>query len=250
MTVTFDDRRVDQVQVTTGTRGTVSIDNMKRTLEQGGNVLGRIANRCRRANKDRLAAVHLANSQQSSHDAPMDFNIVGTNVWDYRLNSWQNYYNHGIEIQGKSLNPPNEYFGIYKGKQIHLIETAKNTAIDADGDTWTFDKIWIKDFIYKGKIVDPKSSHGYDRDHVKFNIYQEKQELLANSFIEKYYKTSVSHEQSFAEINNIVSHEYPDTIPRHLDPELQVKMSEEATKAEKYLKEMYAKMYPGMIFDE
>jgi len=182
--------------------------------------------------------------------APLDFNIVGTNVWDARHNSWQNYYNHGIEIQGKSLNPPNEYFGIYKGKLIHLIETAKNTAIDADGNTWTFDNTWIKDFIYKGKIGDPKSSKGYDRDHVKFSAYKQEQGLVASSFIEKYYKTSVSHEQSFAEIYNIVSHEYPDTIPRHLDPELQAKMSEEMTKAEKYLQEMYAKMYPSKVFGE
>jgi len=181
--------------------------------------------------------------------APMDFNIVGTNVWDYRLNSWQNYYNHGIEIQGKSLNPPNEYFGIYKGKLIHLIETAKNTAIDADGNTWTFDNTWIKDFIYKGKIDDPKSSKGYDRDHVKFSAYKQEQELVTSSFIEKYYKTSVSHEQSFAEIDNMIFHKYS-TIPKHIHPELSAKMSEEATKAEKYLQEMYAKMYPSKVFGE
>jgi len=181
---------------------------------------------------------------------PLDFNIVGTNVWDYRLNSWQNYYNHGIEIHGKSLNPPNEYFGIYKGKLIHLIETAKNTAIDTDGNTWTFDNTWIKDFIYKGKIDDPKSSKGYGRDHVKFSAYKQEQELVASSFIEKYYKTSVSREQSFAESDNIVSHEYPDRIPKLLDPAVLAKMSEEATKAEKYLQEMYVKMYPSMVFGE
>jgi len=36
---------------------------------------------------------------------PLDFNMVATYVWDNILNSWQNYYNHGIEILGESLNP-------------------------------------------------------------------------------------------------------------------------------------------------
>jgi len=31
---------------------------------------------------------------------PLDFDIVGTNVWDFRQNAWQNFYNHGIHIEG------------------------------------------------------------------------------------------------------------------------------------------------------
>ena len=37
--------------------------------------------------------------------APLDFDIVGTDVWDRSRNAWQNYYNHGIHVDGESLNP-------------------------------------------------------------------------------------------------------------------------------------------------
>ena len=38
---------------------------------------------------------------------PLEFNMVGTYVWDHNGHSgWQNYFNHGIEIQGDSMNPP------------------------------------------------------------------------------------------------------------------------------------------------
>ncbi len=57
--------------------------------------------------------------------APLESDIVATNVWDQGRNAWQNYYNEGISIEGKSLNPPNEYVGIHKGNLIHLIETGK-----------------------------------------------------------------------------------------------------------------------------
>ena len=179
----------------------------------------------------------------------LDFDMVGTNVWDFRQNAWQNFYNHGIHIEGQSLNPPDEYVGIYKGNLIHLIETAKNTAVDTDGNTWTFDNTWIKDYISIGKIDDGITSHWYDRNHVKFNTYKQGQELVASSLFETYYKTSVSHEQSFAEIDDIKFYEYPDTIDKKFDPVLLAKMHQEDIRAQKYLEEMFAKMYPGIIYD-
>jgi len=60
--------------------------------------------------------------------APLDFNILGTNVWDFKRNAWQNYYNHGIEVVGESLNPPKEYDGINKRQIYHLTETSKTSA--------------------------------------------------------------------------------------------------------------------------
>ena len=180
--------------------------------------------------------------------APLDFNIVGTNVWDTKRNSFQNYYNHGVEIQGKSLNPPNEYFGIYKGNLIHLIETAKNTAIDADGNTWTFDNIWIKDYIYKGKIDDPITSQGYDRDHVKFNAIMQEQELVASSLFEKYYKTSVSQEPEFEEIDDI----YPTYVSQGFDrdhPDFAAYQQEQVQIALSFLKEHFPE-YASESFEE
>ena len=37
--------------------------------------------------------------------APLEFDIVGTDVWDVERNAWQNYFNHGIRVTGESLNP-------------------------------------------------------------------------------------------------------------------------------------------------
>ena len=36
--------------------------------------------------------------------APLEFDIVGTDVWDSQRNSWQNYYNHGIRVSGEPLD--------------------------------------------------------------------------------------------------------------------------------------------------
>ena len=180
--------------------------------------------------------------------APLDFNIVSTDVWDNERNSWQNYFNHGIEVVGESLNPPNEYFGIYKGELIHLIETGKNTAIDADGNIWTFDNTWIKDYIYKGKIEDPISSQGYDRDHVKFNILKQEQEQAASALMEKYYKTSFSQEPAFNEINDIYSTYVTQGFDRD-HPDFAAYQQEQVQKALSFLKQHFPK-YASESFEE
>ena len=178
----------------------------------------------------------------------LDFDMVGTNVWDYERNGWQNFYNHGIHIEGQSLNPPDEYVGIYKGNLIHLIETGKNTAVDTDGNTWTFDNTWIKDYISIGKIDDPITSQGYDRNHVRFGTYKQGQELVASSLFETYYKTSISQEPAFSEIDDIKFYEFPDRIDKKFDPVLLAKMHQEDIRAQKYLEELFAKIYPNLAF--
>ena len=40
-----------------------------------------------------------------SFRAPLEFDIVGTDVWDSQRNSWQNYFNHGLRVTGESMNP-------------------------------------------------------------------------------------------------------------------------------------------------
>ncbi|MCV0431532.1 hypothetical protein [Nitrosopumilus sp.] len=80
--------------------------------------------------------------------APLDFNILGTNVWDEKRNAWQNYYNHGIEVVGESLNPPKEHDGINKGHIYHLTETSKTTAVDEFGNSWTLQYgLWNMDYV-------------------------------------------------------------------------------------------------------
>jgi len=142
--------------------------------------------------------------------APLESDIVATNVWDQRRNAWQNYYNHGVNVEGESLNPPNEYVGIYKGNLVHLIETGKNIAVDGQDNIWTFDKVWKKDYIPNGKIDDGITSHVYDRNHMTFSIYKYGQELLAQKILDEFCpKCGI---ESFNEINDIEFYQFPDTI--------------------------------------
>jgi len=62
---------------------------------------------------------------------------------------------------------------------ITITETGKNTAIDEDGNTWTLNGSWNKDYIVKGKIIDGVSMHGIDRENVFFQTYIDGQKLLA-----------------------------------------------------------------------
>ena len=79
--------------------------------------------------------------------ATLDFDIVGTDVWDNKRNAWQNYYNHGIHITGESLNPPNIHNGINKGHIYHLTETGKDMAVDEFGNNWILEKgLWKKEY--------------------------------------------------------------------------------------------------------
>ncbi len=118
--------------------------------------------------------------------APLEFDIVATNVWDEKRNSWQNYYNHGVEVIGESMDGPKQYIGIHHGQVILLTETDKNKAVDDQGNTWTFDKEWLMDYIPKGKVVDEVSKyHGIDRDHAYFNFYKQGQILVAQKTLDE-----------------------------------------------------------------
>jgi len=173
--------------------------------------------------------------------APLESDIVATNVWDQRRNAWQNYYNHGVNVEGESLNPPNEYVGIYKGNLVHLIETGKNIAVDGQGNNWTFDKVWKKDYIPNTKIDDGVTSHGFDRNHVTFSIYKYDQELLAKQILaELCPKCGI---ESFNEINDIEFYQFPDTIYKRDDPIVQKMLEHENERAMKTLQKMYGEMY-------
>lgn len=118
--------------------------------------------------------------------APPEFNIVGTNVWDSDRNSWQNYYNHGIEVVGKSMNPPKQYLVLDKGNLVTITEVENNHAVDEERNHWFFDKEWIKEYVPQGKIIDPISKyHGIDRNHAYFETYLEGQKLIASNTLDQ-----------------------------------------------------------------
>ena len=65
---------------------------------------------------------------------------------------------------------------------------------------------------------------------------------------EKCYKTSLSQEPAFSEIGDIKFYEFPDMIDKKFDSVLQAKMHKEDIRAQKYLEELFAKIYPNLAY--
>jgi hypothetical protein len=113
----------------------------------------------------------------------LEFDIVATNVWDSSRNAWQNYYNHGIHVEGESLNPPDTYTGIYRGHTYHLTETGKHAAVDEFGNTWSYEYgTWSMDYVPA-----PRPQDGdwqvLTRYHSGFEEYKKNQAVLAQKTI-------------------------------------------------------------------
>jgi len=174
--------------------------------------------------------------------APLDFNMLGTNVWDAKRNAWQNYYNHGIEVVGESLNPPKEYDGINKGQIYHLTETSKTSAVDEFGNSWSLKYgVWAMDYIPNEKIIDGITKHGIDRNNAWFNFYKQGQELYAKEVLEQ--SCPSCSDEEFAEINDIFSYEFPKQTDKLLDPEIQNKMLQESKIAGDTLQQILDSLY-------
>lgn len=169
--------------------------------------------------------------------APLDFNMVSTDVWDYRRNGWQNYYNHGIEIVGKSLNPPAQFLGIDNGRLVTIVAVNKTVGLDNTGNVWKFDKTWYKEFMPTGKIIKNISSQGYDRNHALFPLFMKGQELLAQEKIKEItLGKKISKEPDWADVKTI----FFEPKTRNTDVELQSKIFLEKSRAEKLFNELYA----------
>jgi len=165
---------------------------------------------------------------------PLDFDMIGTNVWDSKRNSWQNYYNHGIKVVGGSLDPAPQHVGIYQGHLVTLTETSKNTAIDEDGNTWTYSKSWTRDFISQGKIEDGTTMVGIDRNNAWFDTYMKGQELLAQEKLNEMLGEKLGYFDSLDEPKTI----YYDTLKRSEDFELQQNLAFENYKAYQIFKQI------------
>lgn len=172
--------------------------------------------------------------------ALLDFNIVGTDVWDMERNSWQNYFNHGIEITGESLNPAKEYDGINKGHIYHLTETSKTTAVDEFGNSWSFQYgKWMKDYVKNEKIKDTSSV--FTRTHSDFTEYKE---IQAQNAMEQLLDLCSTCLDSYADFDSSFGYEYQDEQNKLDNPETIQKMILENEKAQKimnYLLDPYLK---------
>ena len=164
---------------------------------------------------------------------PLDFDIVGTSVWDNSRNQWSNYFNHGVRIVGDSLDPPPTTMVAFGTKDMRGLYEL--TQLDSQTETWVdefgnvyknhgnnfFEKIST---LKQGVITDYVDMH--ESDAAK-NIINEE---LAD-FMTSYYRTSLSTEEEFAEINNIHTIEYGDTFDTLSDPEIIQTMNAEESKA-------------------
>lgn len=166
---------------------------------------------------------------------PLEYNIIGTYIWDDKRSGWQNYYNDGVEIIGDSLNPPAKHQVSHNGKLIEITESGKNVAHDQDGNLWMYDKSWIIEYQPKGKIDDGLSSKGIDRNNVRFSAYQKGQELIAD------YQLKTSIDGSKIKNNQIEESKSFDIdfTKRINDIELQNRLAYELEKAKDLFSDNY-----------
>ena len=141
----------------------------------------------------------LSVSINHSFRAPLEFDIVGTDVWDTQRNSWQNYFNHGIRVTGESLNP-------VPGVRVNggelllrpLVEGSNNVDVMAGEDgalyrlapdglykplrniSSLFHEIDESMYTYDGMPM-----QGYDRSDPQFQSVLEEQLALARAVLEQ-----------------------------------------------------------------
>jgi hypothetical protein len=177
----------------------------------------------------------------------LDFNIVATDIWNTKRYAWQNYYNHGIQAVGESLNPPKEFNGHNKGQTYHLTEIDKTIAVDENGNSWTLEyEQWKLDYIsneHDGKIP----MGGYSREHVYFDHYKNGQLLLAQHILVELCKKCI--DEPFGEINDIKLSEPVEFADRATNSKIREILDSEATKAEQKLEFLFESLYVAKVFD-
>ena len=161
--------------------------------------------------------------------------MISTNVWDSDRNSWQNYYNDGLLIQGESINPPSQYVGIHHGHLVMLTETGKNTAIDTDGNSWTLDKTWTMDYKPNKKVVDGATTKWIDRNNAWFEIYKKGQELVAQEKLNEILGAELKYYDSL-EAPKTIFYEF---MKRSEDFDLQQRINKEKYDAYELYKILY-----------
>ena len=168
---------------------------------------------------------------------PLEFDMVGTHVWDIYLNSMQNYYNHGIEIVGESLNPPKIIKKLdRKGNPSLVTLHNKTIGIDEEGDTWRFTGgLWKEDYKNERKLNLEATMHGYDRNHDLFEKYKNDQLETAQNKFENLVGPKLQNGFVFDEIKTHTG----SVISRSEDFILQNSLESELERAQKLFEELF-----------
>ena len=120
--------------------------------------------------------------------APLDFNMVASYVWDFNQNGWNNYYNHGVEVVGESLNPPTVEYIVDRFGRPHALtieEVTPGMRLDENnsqwiliGDTWQpYTRSYAQ--IHPETVVDPGTPNSITRNWDYFHLLKESQISLA-----------------------------------------------------------------------
>lgn len=161
---------------------------------------------------------------------PIEPSKVGITVWDQDRNAWQYYFNDGIEVVGKSLNPPKQIQVLdRKGYPVIITMTGKNTGVDQDGNLWTHNSPWEKQSQPVKEEYEPSTMHGIDRTNSMFSIYKKGQELIATDLVKSKYGTGI---YQFFEFPHLKSINDP-YVNRADDAKLKQKMLDEELRAMK-----------------
>jgi hypothetical protein len=125
--------------------------------------------------------------------SPLDFDIVGTNIWDTKRNSWQNFFNHGIRVEGQSLNTEKGILVNNGSLRLYpLTDDSNNVRVMIDENNilyiltpnGNYEELRnnaslfheIDESMYN---FEEFSSHGIDRHDPKFKEYQTEQNQIA-----------------------------------------------------------------------
>ncbi len=115
--------------------------------------------------------------------------MIGTYVWDFHRNGWQNYFNHGIHIRGESMNPADTVEVIHDRKVLTLTvqDILGTVATDEYGNTWNYDDThssWKTEQVAVHQHDEYVPMNGLDRNDFRWNSYRDGQELLAQHVLE------------------------------------------------------------------
>ena len=125
--------------------------------------------------------------------APLEFDIVGTDVWDRERNSWQNYYNHGIRVSGEPLDPQP---GVQvNGMVLYPVSSDTDVMMDAGGHLFKLspegDYVPLSnqsrlyhDIDESMYLYDGVPKQGYDRSDPQFRDHLYAQVLAAQQVLD------------------------------------------------------------------
>ncbi|WP_232212349.1 hypothetical protein [Candidatus Nitrosopumilus sediminis] len=168
---------------------------------------------------------------------PLEFNMVGTNTWDAKRNSWQNYYNHGIEITGESLNPPKTVNVLDRVGHLHTITLIDSEhGIDKSGKLWYKEKFWTQE-IDTSQRHDVITSHGIDRNHMLFYDYMLDQTKIAQKTLDEIVRGKIIHNSDYGK--NYYLQIYPESVSRSENELLQKQIIQEILQAQSVVNEKW-----------